>query len=697
MKTFYILFLLLPFLVCAQTATTSSERYPVFNECESVALSKLENCFDATLKSFIYSNFQIPDGIETKDLKTDVTVIFEVDTEGIFNVIYTEAVYEELQEATLAVFEKLPKIQPASYNSRAIDMQFRMPIKLPLSRMLNPTINEVDEPVKAITTVSPNTIKNEYDDVEVRLFKNRQASSQINIPLSHEVYSRFDDDMNQVGTNNHTASKPILYKEVQRYYDFEKENKKLHYDKSSWFGRKFFNEHLIRLQGKDYWFTLDVAADLQLGRDLDRDLTTYNNTRAAVFQGGLGKNLNFHTVLYESQGRFAGYYNDFSRSLKPDGGNPAIIPGRGIAKEFGENAFDYPIATGYLSYSPSKFFNVQFGHGKNFIGDGYRSLLLSDNASPYPYFKLNTTFWKLKYTNTWMSLRDVRPAVTADGSFRTKYMANHYLSINVSKRLNIGLFENVIWENDNDRGFDLNYLNPVIFYRAIEFSTGSRGGNAIIGLTGKYKWSDSFNTYAQLLIDEFSSGDITGGECSYKNKIGYQLGIKYFNAFNVPNLIVQAEYNQVRPYTYSHNSITLNYGHNNQSQAHLWGANFREYIGILRYKHKRYYGLGKLIYGERGFDFKDGVAYGGNIFTSEDDRPADNGNNLLQGNKATSFYGELELGYIINPATNFKVYATAIYRDFSVDQDVSDVIQTQNTVWLNFGVRTDLFNWYYDY
>ncbi|HAT70043.1 MAG TPA: gliding motility protein RemB, partial [Flavobacteriaceae bacterium] len=400
---------------------------------------------------------------------------------------------------------------------------------------------------------------------------------------------------------------------------------------------------------------------------------------------------------YESQGRFAGYYNDFARSLKPDGGNPAIIPGRGIAKEFGEDAFDYPIATGYLSYSPSKFFNVQFGHGKNFIGDGYRSLLLSDNASPYPYFKLNTTFWKLKYTNTWMSLRDVRPAVTADGSFRTKYMANHYLSINVSKRLNIGLFENVIWENDNDRGFDLNYLNPVIFYRAIEFSTGSRGGNAIIGLTGKYKWSDSFNTYAQLLIDEFSSGDITGGEGSYKNKIGYQLGIKYFNAFNVPNLIVQAEYNQVRPYTYSHNSITLNYGHNNQSQAHLWGANFREYIGILRYKHKRYYGLGKLIYGERGFDFKDGVVYGGNIFTSEDDRPADNGNNLLQGNKATSFYGELELGYIINPATNFKVYATAIYRDFSVDEDVSDVIQTQNTVWLNFGVRTDLFNWYYDY
>ena len=50
-------------------------------------------------------------------------------------------------------------------------------------------------------------------------------------------------------------------------------------------------------------------------------------------------------------------------------------------------------------------------------------------------------------------MRDVRPVVTESGSFRTKYVANHYLSYNETKRLNIGLFESVIWENDNDRGF----------------------------------------------------------------------------------------------------------------------------------------------------------------------------------------------------------------------------------------------------
>tara|TARA_B100000945_G_scaffold321517_1_gene336592 strand:- start:5252 stop:6142 length:891 start_codon:yes stop_codon:yes gene_type:complete len=296
-----------------------------------------------------------------------------------------------------------------------------------------------------------------------------------------------------------------------------------------------------------------------------------------------------------------------------------------------------------------------------------------------------------------MSMRDVRPAVTQDGSYRTKYMANHYLSLNVTKRLNIGLFESVIWENDNNRGFDINYLNPVIFYRAIEFSTGARGGNALIGLSGKYKLSNYLNAYTQVIIDEFSSSDIFGGKKSWKNKLGYQLGLKYFDAFKVPNLFLQLEYNQVRPYTYSHNTEVLNYGHNNQSLAHLWGANFRELIAIARYKKDRWYGMAKVIYGKRGFDYdNDFYSYGGDIYRNYEDRPFDNGVKIGQGNTGISFFGQLETGYIINPETNLKLYGSFIYRNMNTD------INTRNnfdisTSWLNFGIRTDIFNWYYDY
>ena len=239
----------------------------------------------------------------------------------------------------------------------------------------------------------------------------------------------------------------------------------------------------------------------------------------------------------------------------------------------------------------------------------------------------------------------------------------------------------------------------MIFYRAIEFSTGSRGGNALIGLSAKYKFTDRVNAYGQLIIDEFSSSDIFGGEGSYKNKTGYQLGVKYYDAFGLSNLYLQAEYNRVRPYTYSHNTIVLNYGHNNQSMAHTLGANFSEFIGIARYQRGRIFADAKVIVAKRGLELdtqEDAVFFGGDIYGTEDNRVSDLGNDLGQGNTTDFFHTELQAGYLINPATNLKVYASLIYRDFKPMKNTETVFENQTT-WLNFGIRTDLFNWYYDF
>ncbi|MEO6348210.1 MAG: gliding motility protein RemB, partial [Aquaticitalea sp.] len=462
--------------------------------------------------------------------------------------------------------------------------------------------------------------------------------------------------------------------------------------------RKLWDEHLVQVQGKDFWFTLDPVFDLQIGKDTEANFnSTYNNTRGIYVQGGLGKKFNFSASVYESQGRFAQYYNTYAYSLKTDG-DPAIVPGRGVAKNFKDGGFDYPVAEGYLSYAPAKFINIQFGHGKNFIGDGYRSLLQSDVASPYPYIKLNTMFWKIKYTNTWTSLRDVRPEVTKDGAFKTKYIANHYLSYNVSKRLNIGLFESVIWTTSNDRGFDLNYLNPIIFYRAIEFETGQDAGNAIVGASAKYKWNNQVNLYGQFVLDEFSLKDITGGNKSWKNKYGYQLGLKYYNALDIDHLLLQFEYNQVRPYTYSHNTIVLNYAHNNQPMAHLWGANFKEVIFIGRYDYGRWFADAKFIFGTRGFDFntpEDSFSYGGDIYRNYNDRPFDNGVKIGQGNKTKTFNAELEGGYLINPVSHLKLFTNISFRNFNPEAETATTFKS-NTTWFSLGIRTDLFNWYID-
>ena len=701
MRKYTVIIILLFYSVinlAQENISTEYDKYPVFSECQELEFSDIKNCFNSTLQNFVYNKFKMPEIVSKENYSGEMITLFEVDASGTFKVLYVDAVYQELKDEMKRVFDLLPEVSPATQNGKPTYVQFSLPTKIPL---LAPTHNNTSAEKNDSTENLITKAAKEYDSIVSTTFKyDKEYTSQLNIPFTHQSYNRFDANMNLVGNNAHTGAKPYSYNEVSKYYNFEEKRTELAKPRNSWFGRKFWNEHLVTFQQEKYWFTVDVVADLQLGKDIDSELSyTYNNTRAINLQGGLGKKLNFWTTIYESQGRFADYINNYAISIRPDGGNPGIVPGRGIGKDFKGDAFDYPIAEGYLSYSPDEFFNLQLGHGKQFIGDGYRSLLLSDVASPSPYFKLSTQFWKIKYTNTWMSLRDVRPEATVNGAFATKFLATHYLSWNVSKRFNLGLFESVLWDKSNDRGFDFNYLNPIIFYRAIEFSTGSRAGNALIGLSGKYKVSNKVNLYTQLIIDEFSSTDIFGGNGSWKNKLGYQLGAKYYNAFGVNNLNLQLEYNQVRPYTYSHDELLLNYSHNNQSMAHLWGANFREFIGIAHYQKERWFGMAKLIYGQRGLDIDDGVNYdvnyGSNVLFDNDNRPSDTGISLLQGNKTNVLIADLQVGYLVNPATNLKVFANLTYRSFD-PSITTNTLSKNTTTWINFGFRTDLFNWYFD-
>jgi len=681
----------------------SYEKSPVFKECDSVEVDQLKSCFNYNLNSFIYKNFKTPQVVIDESYVGDIKVLFEVNKEGEFRTLYIDAIYDELKIESKRVFDSLPKIEPATYNGVPTFVQYSISINIPLTEPVKVVKVSVEEEKELSEKEALNvTLSSEFDDVNKALkpYEKLEYSSELNIPFTHSYYARFDDEMNAIGTNSHTASKPFVYSDVARYYDIKAEKESLVNDTDSWLGRKLFNEHLVEVQGKDYWFTIDPILDLQVGKDTEADFnTTWNNTRGVNIQAGLGKRFNLSASVYESQGRFADYFNQYAESLKAFGPDPAIIPGRGIAKRFKEDAYDYPVAEAYLSYTPADFLNVQFGHGKNFIGDGYRSLLQSDVSSPHPYLKLNATFWKIKYTSTWMWLKDVRDEVVEDKAFLTKYMANHYLSWNVSKRLNIGLFESVIWTDSNGRGFDVNYLNPIIFFRAIEFQTGQGAGNAILGLSSKYKWNNKVNLYGQFVLDEFSLGDVKAGEKSWKNKFGYQLGVKYFNAFDVDNLLLQAEYNRVRPYVYSHNTQILNYANFNQPMAHLWGANFKELVLIGRYNYKRWFGDAKFIFGQRGLDYntdEDSFSYGGDIYRDYNDRNADTGIEIGQGNKTNSFMTEIQAGYLLNPTTNLKVFTNIIYRDYNPETITASTTDS-NTLWFSIGVRTDIFNWYNDF
>src|SRR5690606_20577986 len=129
-------------------------------------------------------------------------------------------------------------------------------------------------------------------------------------------------------------------------------------------------------------------------------------------------------------------------------------------------------------YSPGRgnHFNFQLGRGKHFLGNGYRSVLLSDFAPAYPYFRINTNVWRLQYNVWYTMMYDVSAANQIQRHFRQKWGTFHYLSWNVTESFNVGLFENIIWrgsDTNQARVFDVNYLNPVIFFRPVEYSLGS--------------------------------------------------------------------------------------------------------------------------------------------------------------------------------------------------------------------------------
>jgi hypothetical protein len=665
------------------------EKYPVFKNCDTLDIAVLEQCFKHELKNKVMSAFEIPEIVSKDKFEGIINIVFLVDVTGDFKVLYVNSPYKELKDEAHRVFNALSNITPAKYNNHPIEMRFVFPLHIPLNKNVEQNIIQEQKSI-------PQDNFTFESKKQSKITKFPEHNSQLNIPLTYFDYNNYAQLLNKPG-NNHTASKPFVYAEYEPLLDLETRKNNLLLNKTTWFGRKLFNEHMAYVQGENFWFTINPMVDLQLGTDSE-DVETFNNTRAIQVNGGLGKKLSFSTSFYESQGRFANYINQYAKSIKPAGGNPAIIPGRGIAKEFKTDAYDYPVAEAYLSYTPNKNFNFQFGNGKNFIGDGYRSLFLSDVASPYPYFKINTTFWKIKYTNLWLWLQDVRPELTVDGAYKQKYMALHYLSWNVTNKFNIGLFESVIWDNANNRGFDVKYLNPLIFYTAIEFSSGSRAGNSLLGLSFKYKLKN-ISLYSQILVDEFRISEITKSNGWWGNKIGYQFGLKYFNAFNVDNLILQAEVNAVRPYTYSHDELNYNYGHNNQPMAHLWGSNFKEFVAIAQYTKNRWFTFAKIVAGKKGFDFntaEDNLSYGGDIFKDNDNRVSEYNNSIAQGNKANILIADFQVGYTLNPATNLKLFGGFTYRDFNPTAPTG-VFDKSNSTWISVGLKTDMFNWYFDF
>lgn len=528
------------------------------------------------------------------------------------------------------------------------------------------------------------------------------AQEQYGLYFNHGNYTEFEGLLNVKGSNFHTAVKPYRVKQLNESMAFDSIQRINYHNKKfsrTMLGRKLFRHSLLRLDSAKYQFYLDPVFNLELGWDAVTKERLTVNSKGITIRGSIGRTLSFVTSVWENQASFLPYLTDWVESNQ-------VVPGQGRVKNFEfDNGFyralglkvkgyDFAMANGYVSYSPIKAINFQLGHDKLFIGDGYRSLFLSDATFNYPFLKISTKIWKFQYEHIFTQMQDRHIPVAFESGYKKKWASFHYLSVGIGKRIQLGLFEGVVFRSDSsgNGNFNWNYFNPVTLFRPIQYAYDGSGNNALVGINLKVIPFNQAAFYGQLAIDNLNFKKLTSGG-HIDQRLGWQLGFKVYDPFGIKKLYARIEYNAVRPYTYSGESTLTSYTHFNQSLAHPLGANFHEVVGILGYRWKDLHFEYRASYAKVGRD-SVGMFYGNDAQFS--DLTAVNGsdsygNKIGQGVKTSLAYQNVKLIYTVNRASRLSLVLGLTHRYEKTPTS------TDQNLYVFFGIRTVLRNLYYDF
>lgn len=477
----------------------------------------------------------------------------------------------------------------------------------------------------------------------------------------------------------HSAYKPVLFSSINHFQDSVFQKKSYPKIKSLALSKVFNdapnkrNQYQLQvlpvihsIQGYDGKFTSENGIGTQMYLNINNDFTMY--ALGTVYNSSFPFFMD--TVVYQTQ----------------------LIRNIGFPLNTNKNRYTYLYWNAYASYSKS-FFNFQLGNGKMFVGNGYRSLLLSDIAPAYPYLKLQANFWKIQYNVFYLLLTHYIPGSNVN-SVQKKYSTMHTLSLNINKNWNVMLFENVVWQGtdpNRNRGFDPAYLSPVIFLRPQEYQQGS-SDNVMMGINMSYVFPKKLQVYGQLSLDEFYLKEIRAGRGWWANKQAWQLGLYALNVLGVKNLNARVEYNEAKPYTYSHGAPAQNYAHLGMPLAHPFGANFREFVTTVNYSFYKWNIRLHNVYAEIGKDSLSPLSnVGQNIFLSYTTRGKEYGNYTLQGIRTYFNHVQLDVSYLLIPVMNLRAQFILAYRK---NRDVGFNL---DNVWAGAGLSCNVFNFYRDY
>ena len=158
---------------------------------------------------------------------------------------------------------------------------------------------------------------------------------------------------------------------------------------------------------------------------------------------------------------------------------------------------------------------------------------------------------------------------------REKYLAAHRVEAAVADWLDIGFHEVVVY---GDRGPQLTYLNPIMFYWAAQSYQGDKD-NLMMGIDFDVHPGNGTKFYLSYVVDDLKKLRIFSDD--FANKFSLQAGFLWTDPLHVDDTDFRVDYTRIEPWIYTHKFPINTFRHFDQSLGHPLGPNAEQWATTL--------------------------------------------------------------------------------------------------------------------
>lgn len=290
------------------------------------------------------------------------------------------------------------------------------------------------------------------------------------------------------------------------------------------------------------------------GRRRDGEMI-YRNRVGAFLRGQLFGRVGYRVAFEQSREQ-----GDRGYFLRGD-----VYERRLEAVQLKETLADFHEGAAYVTFGLGDGIDVLIGKDRVAWGPAPDNLGLSGNAPAFDMIRLRSRLGIFEFVSLHGALRPCpdrpdSPICAGEGDAnatyivngmtrpldRDKWIAAHRIEVALTRRLDVGVQEIVIY---GDRGPEPAYLNPLMFYWAAQSYLGDKD-NVMMGLDVDWRFRPGWRWYAAYAIDDLKKAKILSND--FANKYSLQSGLTWADPFGLDDVDLEAEFVRIEPWIYTH-------------------------------------------------------------------------------------------------------------------------------------------------